>query len=86
MCSWVKHQKQSKKQSIIEVPSIPQIQEALVAMQDKSMSFLSSKQWIGSVEVGLVVDYFYDVSTCTCIAQKEHHIRGKYNFHLEENS
>ena len=44
------------------IPSIPQIQEVLVAMGDKEKEFIGSKQWIGSVEVGLVIDKIYDVS------------------------
>ena len=44
------------------IPSIPQIQEVLVAMGDKEQEFIGSKQWIGSVEVGLVIDKIYDVS------------------------
>ena len=44
------------------IPSIPQIQEVLVAMGDKEREFIGSKQWIGSVEVGLVIDKIYDVS------------------------
>ena len=44
------------------IPSIPRIQEVLVAMGDKEREFIGSKQWIGSVEVGLVIDKIYDVS------------------------
>lgn len=33
------------------VPSIREIQAALVDMQDKPRSFLNSRQWIGSFEV-----------------------------------
>ena len=44
------------------IPSIPRIQEVLVAMGDKEKEFIGSKQWIGSVEVGLVIDKIYDVS------------------------
>ncbi|XP_077984878.1 ufm1-specific protease 2-like isoform X2 [Glandiceps talaboti] len=60
ICSWIRHQdvKHSKLQ---QEPTLQEIQEALVAMGDKSASFIGSKDWIGSVELGLCVDYFHDV-------------------------
>ncbi|GFN91023.1 ufm1-specific protease 2 [Plakobranchus ocellatus] len=65
LCSWVQHQqlnmppKQIKKRE--SVPTIKEIQSALVEMGDKPHTFLGSKQWIGSFEVCLCLDYFYDV-------------------------
>lgn len=47
----------------VPVPSLPEIQEILVAMGDKEQKFVNSRDWIGSVEVGLVIDKLYDVST-----------------------
>ena len=49
-----------------EVPCSPppdchEIQRLLVANGDKPNSFLESKEWIGSIEVGLCVDIIYDV-------------------------
>jgi len=38
------------------VPSIPQIQRALVDMGDKPRTFAGSREWIGAVEVGMVLD------------------------------
>lgn len=44
------------------VPSIPEIQRVLVEdLKDKPNSFLGSRDWIGSFEVCLVLDYLYDV-------------------------
>ncbi|XP_072165068.1 ufm1-specific protease 1-like isoform X1 [Diadema setosum] len=43
-------------------PTLRQIQEALVTMHDKSENFLGSKDWIGSVEVALCLDFFHDVA------------------------
>ncbi|XP_060555107.1 ufm1-specific protease 1-like [Ruditapes philippinarum] len=62
LSSWVKHQqeKMNSKPSH-NVPSIPEIQEALVAIGDKPYTFKGSKDWIGSFEVCLCIDYFYDV-------------------------
>ena len=63
MCSWICQHPQIEipggKQR--QVPHLQDIQTALVQMQDKSDSFIDSKQWIGSFEVSLCLDYFYDV-------------------------
>lgn len=45
-----------------EVPSLTQIQDALVAMNDKPKSFAGSKNWIGSFEICICIDYFYEVT------------------------
>ncbi len=42
-------------------PSLPEIQQALVTMGDKPASFLNSREWIGTFEASLVLDYFYDI-------------------------
>lgn len=47
----------------LEVPSLKDIQQVLVDIQDKPKSFLGSKQWIGSMEVGFVLDSLLNV-TC----------------------
>ncbi|CAH0401336.1 unnamed protein product [Chilo suppressalis] len=57
ICSWM-NENYIKKQN---VPSILEIQETLVEMEDKPKSFLKSRQWIGSFEVCLVIDKYYDV-------------------------
>ena len=68
ICSWL--QCQGKNGELVPVPSLLKIQEQLVAMGDKPSSFASSRNWIGSVEVGLIVDSLYDVShiwqICSC--------------------
>lgn len=51
-------------------PSLPEIQEALVAVGDKPASFSGSRGWIGTFEASLVLDYFYHVP-CKLV-----HIRG----------
>ncbi|XP_050394541.1 ufm1-specific protease 1 [Patella vulgata] len=60
ICSWIEHEKQ-QKECPPSVPSLMQIQEALVTMGDKRPPFKGSKEWIGSFEVCLCVDYFYQV-------------------------
>ena len=44
------------------VPTIKNIQEHLIAMEDKEAGFLGSRDWIGSYEVFLVIDFLYNVS------------------------
>uniref|UniRef100_A0A8P4JZ02 UFM1-specific peptidase 1 n=1 Tax=Dicentrarchus labrax TaxID=13489 RepID=A0A8P4JZ02_DICLA len=51
-------------------PSLPHIQQALVTMGDKPGSFSGSREWIGTFEASLVLDYFYDVP-CKLV-----HVRG----------
>ncbi|XP_044273242.1 inactive Ufm1-specific protease 1 [Varanus komodoensis] len=43
------------------VPSLRQIQSALVQMGDKPPSFAGSRDWIGTVEAALCLDHFYAV-------------------------
>ena len=73
MCSWIQQQQSSPTASAastasagttapVRVPSIPIIQQALVTMGDKPSTFLESKDWIGSFEVCIVIDHFYNVS------------------------
>ncbi|KAL3882579.1 hypothetical protein ACJMK2_028909 [Sinanodonta woodiana] len=66
--SWAMHQQlmtvASKKGDNLNqsgVPSVPAIQEALVAMGDKPRTFIGSREWIGSFEVCLCLDYFHQV-------------------------
>lgn len=47
---------------MIGIPSLLDIQKALVAMGDKPASFEGSRQWIGSYEICLLLDWFYNAS------------------------
>lgn len=40
-----------------QVPTIKEIQETLVHLEDKKKSFLGSREWIGSFEVNLAQHY-----------------------------
>ncbi|KAL6118777.1 ufsp1 [Pungitius sinensis] len=51
-------------------PRIGDMQRALVAMGDKPGSFSGSREWIGTVEASLILDYYYDVP-CKVV-----HVRG----------
>ena len=44
------------------VPSHKEIQKCLVDIGDKPSNFIGSKQWIGSTEVGFVLESLLDVS------------------------
>lgn len=44
-----------------EIPSIPEIQTVLVDIKDKPKSFIGSRQWIGSMEISLVLDSLLNV-------------------------
>lgn len=70
MASWICHNYTPLKNRLRPPPSLPEIQQALVTMGDKQGSFTGSKEWIGTFEASLVLDYFYDVP-CKMV-----HIRG----------
>ena len=59
--SWLLNNYNSHPQKHLNIPSLRRIQEILVEMGDKPASFAGSKEWIGSVEVGLVIDQLFDV-------------------------
>lgn len=42
-------------------PSLSEIQQTLIRLEDKPPSFLGSKEWIGTFEAALVLDHLYDV-------------------------
>ena len=52
LISWFRHQGYAET----TVPSHEQIQKCLVDMGDKERKFIGSKQWIGSTEVGYVLE------------------------------
>lgn len=61
ICSWVKREQELlAKSAFRDVPTLREIQEALVAMEDKPSSFIGSREWIGSFEICLCLDYFYE--------------------------
>lgn len=60
------------------VPTLPQIQKALVDCEDKPPSFLNSKDWIGCFEAAIVIDSLFDIP-CKVV----HAASGQLNEHLE---
>lgn len=62
LCSWIRVKQLDDGQDARPVPTISEIQSGLVTMQDKPDDFYGSKEWIGSVEVSLIIDYFYNVA------------------------
>lgn len=47
------------------VPSVEDIQRALVEVGDKPAEFVGSREWIGCFEACLVLDHLFSVSTHT---------------------
>ncbi|XP_020498440.1 inactive Ufm1-specific protease 1 [Labrus bergylta] len=70
MASWLCHNWSPIQDKHRPPPSLPEIQQALVCMGDKPESFSCSKEWIGTFEASLVLDFFYDVP-CKVV-----HVRG----------
>ncbi|XP_071565454.1 ufm1-specific protease 1 [Temnothorax nylanderi] len=56
ICSWIINNENLEK----TVPSINEIQETLVAVEDKDRTFFGSREWIGSCEVSIVINQLYD--------------------------
>lgn len=61
IASWICLNRSLSKDKNRLPPRIPEVQQALVNMEDKPGSFLSSKEWVGTFEASLVLDFFYDV-------------------------
>ncbi|KAM7343727.1 UFM1 specific peptidase 1 [Cochliomyia hominivorax] len=59
MISWILYKNPNFHD--LNVPSIREIQETLVRIDDKPKSFVGSRDWIGALEVFYVVDTLYDV-------------------------
>jgi hypothetical protein len=60
MCSWINNNCHIAKKSS-DFPSLWKIQETLVNIGDKPLSFLKSREWIGSFEICLFLDHYYNV-------------------------
>ncbi|CBK22256.2 uncharacterized protein [Blastocystis hominis] len=54
----------------MRVPSIPEIQQVLVDIGDKPASFVNSREWIGSQEVGYVLGSLLDIDCKYIIIEK----------------
>ncbi|CAH2300369.1 ufm1-specific protease 2 isoform X1 [Pelobates cultripes] len=59
ICSWFKYQGYSDK----PIPTHKEIQQALVSVGDKPANFVGSRQWIGSIEVQLVLNQILGVTS-----------------------
>ncbi|KAJ0056032.1 hypothetical protein NL108_018086 [Boleophthalmus pectinirostris] len=70
MASWLFYNCSLTKGRGLVAPSLPDMQRALVSMEDKPAHFSGSREWIGTFEASLVLDYFYDVP-CKIV-----HVRG----------
>ncbi|KAM4050845.1 ufm1-specific protease 2 [Anomaloglossus baeobatrachus] len=59
ICSWFNYQGYSDR----SIPTHREIQQALVDVGDKPASFVGSRQWIGSIEVQLVLNQLLSVTS-----------------------
>uniref|UniRef100_A0A1I8PTS7 UFSP1/2/DUB catalytic domain-containing protein n=1 Tax=Stomoxys calcitrans TaxID=35570 RepID=A0A1I8PTS7_STOCA len=59
MASWILHKRQWHSQ--LNIPSLLEIQQTLVRIEDKPPRFVGSRDWIGALEVFYTVDTLYDV-------------------------
>ncbi|XP_075165757.1 putative Ufm1-specific protease 1 [Haematobia irritans] len=59
MISWILNKR--KWNSSLNIPSLREIQEILVGIEDKPQRFIGSRDWIGALEVFYTVDTLYDV-------------------------
>lgn len=57
ICSWIINNENLAK----NVPNLTKIQETLVEVEDKDKSFIGSREWIGSLEVSIVLNQLYEV-------------------------
>lgn len=61
IASWIRYTAGGKAPS--QEPSLHQIQQTLVKLEDKVPSFVGSREWIGSFEICLCLDQIYNVSS-----------------------
>ncbi|XP_065803579.1 ufm1-specific protease 2 isoform X1 [Muntiacus reevesi] len=59
ICSWFRHQGYTER----SIPTHREIQQALVDAGDKPATFVGSRQWIGSIEVQLVLNHLIGVTS-----------------------
>lgn len=59
ICSWFKHQGYTER----AIPTHREIQQALVDAGDKPATFVGSRQWIGSIEVQLVLNQLIGITS-----------------------
>ncbi|XP_073463503.1 ufm1-specific protease 2 [Aquarana catesbeiana] len=59
ICSWFNYQGYTDK----SIPTHREIQQALVDVGDKPAAFVGSRQWIGSIEVQLVLNQLLDITS-----------------------
>ncbi|KAG8177143.1 hypothetical protein JTE90_015591 [Oedothorax gibbosus] len=85
ICSWIVKQENIKY--LVEIPSINDIQTALVKVGDKPESFINSRQWIGSLEISYCIDYFYKILCrilhCKDVKEVQSHTSSIFN-HFQE--
>ena len=59
ICSWLLHNMEQERCKVERVPSLMEIQKILVRIGDKEESFIGSRDWIGSYEVGSFMTKYF---------------------------
>ncbi|XP_055316574.1 probable Ufm1-specific protease 1 isoform X1 [Sitodiplosis mosellana] len=68
MCSWIAKNRNAMDVDANhhigtnDIPSIEEIQQTLVNINDKPPEFLNSTDWLGALEIFYVIDTLYDIS------------------------
>ena len=80
---YLMHTPEAGSQRTQNVPSLLEMQKALVTMGDKPAGFAGSRQWIGSYEVCLCLDFFFDVGLVylVCLLEKVNLYMSCKHFH-----
>lgn len=69
-----------RNQGYIDIEKVPdhrKIQQTLVEIGDKEPSFVGTRKWIGSQEVGYVLDQLYDIVSKTMFVSAGHELASK---------
>lgn len=84
MCSWIIRRRYGTKDAeTITIPSLLEIQQILVDLQDKQSNFIGSREWIGAIELSYVVDTLYNVPCKILHIQKGSNQLPDYVYNLE---
>ena len=77
--SWLINNNNTSSRQVENIPSLRRIQDLLVEMGDKPASFAGSKDWIGSVEVGMVIDQIFDVPCKILHSRSGHDLQSLFD-------
>jgi Ufm1-specific protease 2 len=73
-------------EAVPAVPSILEMQQRLVNLGDKRPSFIGSTEWIGSVEVGILLDSYAGVPHTILHATDIAHLHDQLRLHFQRTA